>query len=170
MYDSDTRQTTPPADGAAPRPAVLTWLFFPAALLYHELLLRAFDSQSLFFDPALVLVVLFALSAGLFWSFLLHLFRRRGLATALSLTVITLWTVLLCVEYCCRSYFRSYFFLSFIAGMTDHVITGFGSAIPEVVLPRLPFILLSFLPLVLCIVLRCRIIQIHQWLIIDLSR
>ena len=158
MYDSDTRQTTPPADGTAPRPAVLAWLFFPAALLYHELLLRAFDSQSLFFDPALVLVVLFALSAGLFWSFLLHLFRRRGLAAALSLTVITLWTVLLCVEYCCRSYFRSYFFLSFIAGMTDHVITGFGSAIPEVVLPRLPFILLSFLPLVLCIVLRRRII------------
>ena len=58
MYDSDTRQTTPPADGAAPRPAVLTWLFFPAALLYHELLLRAFDSQSLFFAPAPVLVVL----------------------------------------------------------------------------------------------------------------
>ena len=39
----------------------LNWVFFPAALLYHELLLRAFDRQSTFFTGTLVLVVLFAI-------------------------------------------------------------------------------------------------------------
>lgn len=55
----------------------LNWVFFPAALLYHELLLRAFDRQSTFFTGTLVLVVLFALGAGLFWSLLINLFRHR---------------------------------------------------------------------------------------------
>ena len=39
----------------------LNWVFFPAALLYHELLLRAFDRQSTFFTGTLVLVVLFGI-------------------------------------------------------------------------------------------------------------
>ena len=141
----------------------LNWVFFPAALLYHELLLRAFDSQSDFFDPALVLVVLFALGAGLFWSLLINLLRNRTLATVVSIAVTVLWTVLVCVEYCCRSYFKSYFFLRFITGMTDHVVTGFGDTIiPDVVLPRLPFILLAMVPPVLCVLLRRRIVTEYR--------
>ena len=141
----------------------LNWVFFPAALLYHELLLRVFDSQSDFFDPALVLVVLFALGAGLFWSLLINLLRNRTLATVVSIAVTVLWTVLVCVEYCCRSYFKSYFFLRFITGMTDHVVTGFGDTIiPDVVLPRLPFILLAMVPPVLCVLLRRRIVTEYR--------
>ncbi len=160
MYDKNKSHTAPSRLDTSSLPrGPLNWVFFPAAMLYHELLLRAFDSQSVFFDPALLLVVLFALGAGLFWSLIINLLRNRTLACIISVTVIALWTVLLCVEYCCRSYFRSYFFLSFITGMTGNVVNGFGDTIlPDVVLPRLPFILLSLLPLALCILLRRRII------------
>ena len=137
----------------------LNWVFFPAALLYHELLLRAFDRQSTFFTGTLVLVVLFALGAGLFWSLLINLFRHRQAATITSIAATALWTVLVCVEYCCRSYFKSYFALSFIGNMASDVVGGFGDTVlPDVVLPRLPFILLAFVPLALCILLRRRIV------------
>ena len=137
----------------------LNWVFFPAALLYHELLLRAFDRQSTFFTGTLVLVVLFALGAGLFWSLLINLFRHRQAATIVSIAATALWTVLVCVEYCCRSYFKSYFALSFIGNMASDVVGGFGDTVlPDVVLPRLPFILLAFVPLALCILLRRRIV------------
>lgn len=102
----------------------LNWVFFPAALLYHELLLRAFDRQSTFFTGTLVLVVLFALGAGLFWSLLINLFRHRQAATIVSIAATALWTVLVCVEYCCRSYFKSYFALSFIGNLASDVVGG----------------------------------------------
>ena len=39
----------------------LSWVFFPLALLYHELLLRAFDPASVFFDGALLPIALAAI-------------------------------------------------------------------------------------------------------------
>ena len=164
MYERNKHHTAPSRLDTSSLPrGPLNWVFFPAALLYHELLLRAFDSQSDFFDPALVLVVLFALGAGLFWSLLINLLRNRTLATVVSIAVTVLWTVLVCVEYCCRSYFKSYFFLRFITGMTDHVVTGFGDTIiPDVVLPRLPFILLAMVPPALCVLLRRRIVTEYR--------
>ena len=146
-----------PLPGGRTHSVPLYWLFFPAALLYHELLLRAFDAQTVFFDGALALILLFAVGTGLFWSLIVNLLRRPRAAFIVSVTVTALWSVLVCVEYCCRSYFKSYFFLRFIGNMSENVVTGFGSAIPEVVLPRLPFILLAMLPVVGCVLLRRRI-------------
>ena len=146
-----------PLPGGRAHSVPLHWLFFPAAVLYHELLLRAFDAQSVFFDGALALILLFAVGTGLFWSLIVNLLRRPRAAFIVSVTVTALWSVLVCVEYCCRSYFKSYFFLRFISNMSENVVTGFGSAIPEVVLPRLPFILLAMLPVVGCVLLRRRI-------------
>ena len=73
MNERDRKKHTAPSrlDTCSLPRGPLNWVFFPAALLYHELLLRAFDRQSTFFTGTLVLVVLFALGAGLFWSFLL---------------------------------------------------------------------------------------------------
>ena len=93
------------------------------------------------------------LGAGLFWSLLINLFRHRQAATIASIAATALWTVLVCVEYCCRSYFKSYFALSFIGNMASDVVGGFGDTVlPDVVLPRLPFILLAFVPLLTLIV------------------
>lgn len=133
------------------------WIFLPLALLYHELLLRAMDAQTVFFSGTLVLVALFAAGTGLLLSFLVNLLRHRHLAWVLTVLLTAVWTVLLCVEYCCRDYFKSYFSVGFICSMTRHVVTGFGSTIPEVVLPRLAFILLAAVPLVLGLGLRRRI-------------
>ena len=158
MTEKENEHTAPSRlFGGGAHPAPLHWLFFPAAVLYHELLLRAFDAQSVFFDGALALILLFAVGTGLFWSLIVNLLRRPRAAFIVSVTVTALWSVLVCVEYCCRSYFKSYFFLRFIGNMSENVVTGFGSAIPEVVLPRLPFILLAMLPVVGCVLLRRRI-------------
>lgn len=158
MTEKENEHTAPSRlFGGGAHPAPLHWLSFPAAVLYHELLLRAFDAQSVFFDGALALILLFAVGTGLFWSLIVNLLRRPRAAFIVSVTVTALWSVLVCVEYCCRSYFKSYFFLRFIGNMSENVVTGFGSAIPEVVLPRLPFILLAMLPVVGCVLLRRRI-------------
>lgn len=140
----------------------LNWIFFPLALLYHELLLRAFDTQNAFFRGTLVMVVLFSIATGLLLSLLVNLLHNRRLAQVLTLVVTALWTLLLCVEYCCRSYFKSYFSVGFICTMTGNVVTGFGSTIPGIVAQRLPFIIPALLPLVLCILLRKRIATEHR--------
>ena len=140
----------------------LNWIFFPLALLYHELLLRAFDTQNAFFRGTLVMVVLFSIATGLLLSLLVNLLHNRKLAQVLTLAVTALWTLLLCVEYCCRSYFKSYFSVGFICTMTGNVVTGFGSTIPGIVAQRLPFIIPALLPLALCILLRKRIATEHR--------
>lgn len=140
----------------------LNWIFFPLALLYHELLLRAFDTQNAFFRGTLVMVVLFSIATGLLLSLLVNLLHNRRLAQVLMLVVTALWTLLLCVEYCCRSYFKSYFSVGFICTMTGNVVTGFSRTIPGIVAQRLPFIIAALLPLVLCILLRKRIVTEHR--------
>lgn len=140
----------------------LNWIFFPLALLYHELLLRAFDTQNSFFRGTLVMVVLFSIATGLLLSLLVNLLHNRRLAQVLMLVVTALWTLLLCVEYCCRSYFKSYFSVGFICTMSGNVVTGFGSTIPGIVAQRLPFIIAALLPLALCILLRKRIVTEHR--------
>ena len=140
----------------------LNWIFFPLALLYHELLLRAFDTQNAFFRGTLVMVVLFSIATGLLLSLLVNLLHNRRLAQVPTLVVTALWTLLLCVEYCCRSYFKSYFSVGFICTMTGNVVTGFGSTIPGIVAQRLPFIIAALLPLALCILLRKRIVTEHR--------
>ena len=160
----ETTQRTAPSrlDTSTMPRGPLNWIFFPLALLYHELLLRAFDTQNAFFRGTLVMVVLFSIATGLLLSLLVNLLHNRRLAQVLTLAVTALWTLLLCVEYCCRSYFKSYFSVGFICTMTGNVVTGFGSTIPGIVAQRLPFIIPALLPLALCILLRKRIATEHR--------
>ena len=137
----------------------LNWIFFPLALLYHELLLRAFDANISFFDGALLPVVLSALGGGLLLSLLTNLLPCRRLTRWASLAAILLWTVYVCVEYCCKSYFKTYFALTFMVTMTGHVVSGFASTMLDIILSRLPFLLLAMVPLALAVVLRRRIVQ-----------
>jgi phosphoglycerol transferase MdoB-like AlkP superfamily enzyme len=62
--------------------------------------------------------------------------------------------VLTCIEYCCKSYFKSYWGLSFITQMTGNVVGNFFSTMVEIILGRIVFILLSFVPLIALIVFR----------------
>ena len=85
MTEKENEHTAPSRlFGGGSHPAPLHRLFFPAAVLYHELLLRAFDAQSVFFDGALALILLFAVGTGLFWSLIVNLLRRPRAAFIVS--------------------------------------------------------------------------------------
>ena len=59
---------------------LLSALFFPAAVLYQELLLRLFDRDVDFFSVALLRIVLFSLAAGLGLFLILDLLPWRRAA------------------------------------------------------------------------------------------
>ena len=133
------------------------WLslgFFTAALVYHELLLRLFDNTISFFSVSLLYTVLFAAVLGTAVTLLLHLVRPDKLRAVLSYVACFAWTVLVCVEYCCKSYFKTYFGLSYMANMAGQVMSDFAATAVEVVFDRLPFIGLSLIPFICLIIFR----------------
>ena len=132
----------------------LSLCFFTVALLYHEVLLRLFDNTIPFFSISLLYTVLFALVLGAGVTLLLHFVRPDKLRAVLSYVVCFAWTVLLCVEYCCKSYFKSYFGLGYMANMAGQVMSDFAATAVEVVLARLPFIGLSLIPFICLIIFR----------------
>ena len=121
--------------------------FFPAAVLYHELLLLAFDQGSGFFTPALVRIFLFSLAAGLAIFLLLDVLPWRRAARGLGWALLSLGTVILCVARGCRSTFGVYYSLGFIGGMAGDVAGNFASSVWTAFVDLIPFLLLALLPL-----------------------
>ena len=156
MDENRTRLEQPQQDAPKKR-SLWPLFFFPMALLYHELLLHAFDRTILFWDTPLVYILLFSAAGGFLLSALVDILPRRA-AHIVTYTLCVFWTVLTCIEYCCKSYFKSYWGLSFITQMTGNVVGNFFSTMLEIIFGRIVFILLSFLPLVLLIILRRRLL------------
>ena len=146
-----------PQQDAPKKRSLWPLFFFPMALLYHELLLHAFDRTILFWDTPLVYILLFSAAGGFLLSALVDILPRRA-AHIVTYALCVFWTVLTCIEYCCKSYFKSYWGLSFITQMTGNVVGNFFSTMLEIIFGRIVFILLSFLPLVLLIILRRRLL------------
>lgn len=137
---------------------LLSILFFPLAILYHELLLRAFDGGSDFFTTALIRIFLFSMAAGLAIFLVLDLLPWRRAARIAATVLLALGTVVLCVERGCRSMFGLYYGLGFMGGMAGDVVGNFGSTVWSVILSIIPFILLALVPLVAFCLLRSAII------------
>lgn len=137
---------------------LLSILFFPLAILYHELLLRAFDGGSDFFTTALIRIFLFSMAAGLAIFLVLDLLPWRRAARIAATVPLALGTVVLCVERGCRSMFGLYYGLGFMGGMAGDVVGNFGSTVWSVILSIIPFILLALVPLVTFCLLRSAII------------
>ena len=156
MDENRTRLEQPQQDAPKKR-SLWPLFFFPMALLYHELLLHAFDRTILFWDTPLVYILLFSAAGGFLLSALVDILPRRA-AHIVTYALCVFWTVLTCIEYCCKSYFKSYWGLSFITQMTGNVVGNFFSTMVEIILGRIVFILLSFVPLVLLIILRRRLL------------
>ena len=156
MDENRTRLEQPQQDAPKKR-SLWPLFFFPIALLYHELLLHAFDRTILFWDTPLVYILLFSAAGGFLLSALVDILPRRA-AHIVTYALCVFWTVLTCIEYCCKSYFKSYWGLSFITQMTGNVVGNFFSTMLEIIFGRIVFILLSFLPLVLLIILRRRLL------------
>ena len=142
---------------AAPKRSLWPLFFLPMALIYHELLLHIFDRSIPFWDLSLVYILLFSAAAGLLLSALVDMLPRKA-AHVVTYVLCATWTVLTCIEYCCKSYFKTYFSLSFVAQMTGQVVGDFFTTMMEIIFTRLPFILLSFLPLAALIVFRRRLL------------
>lgn len=137
---------------------LLSILFFPLAILYHELLLRAFDGGNDFFTTALIRIFLFSMAAGLAIFLVLDLLPWRRAARIAATVLLALGTVVLCVERGCRSMFGLYYGLGFMGGMAGDVVGNFGSTVWSVILSIIPFILLALVPLVTFCLLRSAII------------
>ena len=142
---------------AAPKRSLWPLFFLPMALIYHELLLHIFDRSIPFWDLSLVYILLFSAAAGLLLSALVDMLPRKA-AHVVTYVLCAAWTVLMCIEYCCKSYFKTYFSLSFVTHMTGQVVGDFFTTMMEIIFTRLPFILLSFLPLAALIVFRRRLL------------
>ena len=142
---------------AAPKRSLWPLFFLPMALIYHELLLHIFDRSIPFWDLSLVYILLFSAAAGLLLSALVDMLPRKA-AHVVTYVLCATWTVLTCIEYCCKSYFKTYFSLSFVTQMTGQVVGDFFTTMMEIIFTRLPFILLSFLPLAALIVFRRRLL------------
>ncbi len=136
-------------------------VFFPLAMVYHELLLHAFHHTGSFLSWDLVPIVFFALAAGLLVTALLHVLPcKGGRVTGILLTA--LWTVYVGVSYCCKSYFKIYFSVSYMFSMVGSVTTGFGAEISQIIRESIPFLLLDLIPLVVLIIFRKRIIPCKE--------
>ena len=156
MDENRTRLEQPQQDAPKKR-SLWPLFFFPMALLYHELLLHAFDRTILFWDTPLVYILLFSAAGGFLLSALVGILPRKA-AHIVTYALCVFWPVLTCIEYCCKSYFKSYWGLSFITQMTGNVVGNFFSTMLEIIFGRIVFILLSFLPLVLLIIVRRRLL------------
>ena len=162
-YSSKARRAAPYRHtGRRSRPGgspLMSALFFPAAILYHELLLRAFDRSTPFFDLALLRILLFSLAAGLLLFLILDLLPWKPAARIAGGVMLGLGAVLFCVERGCRATFNLYYGLGFMGGMAGDVTGDFGSTVASVVLGLIPFILLSFVPLAVYVLLRNMVFQ-----------
>ena len=143
----------------SPGPSLLSILFFPAAVLYQELLLRLFDRDVAFFGMALLRVALFSLAAGLCLFLILDLLPWRRAARTAGGVMIGVWTVLLCVERGCRSMFGLYYGLTLMGSMAGDVVGDFGGMVLQVARGLIPFILLSLAPLAAYIPLRRAVVR-----------
>ena len=147
----DHENQIPQEKEAVPKRSLWPLFFLPMALLYHEMLLHIFDRTILFWDMPLVYILLFSAAIGFLLSALVDLLPRKA-AHVITYALCIFWTVLTCIEYCCKSYFKTYWGLGFVMQMTGNVVGNFFTTMMEIIVSRLPFILLSFVPLAALII------------------
>ena len=129
---------------------LLPLLFFPTASLYLEVLVAVFDPKNDLTFSSFFFFLLFSTAAGLAFALLANsLPLKAGRITAIA--VNALFTVLAVVQYCCKGFFTTYFPLAFMLQMSSNVAGDFGGDAVNIVISRIPFLLLALVPLVLLI-------------------
>ena len=148
-HENHTRLEQAPQE--PPKRSLWPLFFLPLALIYHELLMHIFDRSVVFLEMPLVYILLFSAAMGLLLSVLVDLLPRKA-AHIVTYALCVGWTVLTCIEYCCKSYFKTYWGLGFVMQMTGNVVGNFFTTMLEIIVSRLPFILLAFVPLAALII------------------
>lgn len=137
----------------------LNILFFPLSVFYGEFLLFAFNSNNRLFSMPLLRIFLFSLSLGFFLYLMLDLIPNKKLSRGIAITLMSFGTVYTCIEYCCKDFFKTYFSFTYMKEMAVGVVGGFLNNVISCIISGLPFILLSFVPLGLFILLRKDILK-----------
>lgn len=148
-HENHTRLEQAPQE--PPKRSLWPLFFLPLALIYHELLMHIFDRSVAFLEIPLVYILLFSAAMGLLLSVLVDLLPRKA-AHIVTYALCVGWTVLTCIEYCCKSYFKTYWGLGFVMQMTGNVVGNFFTTMMEIIVSRLLFILLAFVPLAALII------------------
>ena len=148
-HENHTRLEQAPQE--PPKRSPWPLFFLPLALIYHELLMHIFDRSVAFLEMPLVYILLFSAAMGLLLSVLVDLLPRKA-AHIVTYALCVGWTVLTCIEYCCKSYFKTYWGLGFVMQMTGNVVGNFFTTMMEIIVSRLLFILLAFVPLAALII------------------
>lgn len=148
-HENHTRLEQAPQE--PPKRSLWPLFFLPLALIYHELLMHIFDRSVVFLEMPLVYILLFSTAMGLLLSVLVDLLPRKA-AHIVTYALCVGWTVLTCIEYCCKSYFKTYWGLGFVMQMTGNVVGNFFTTMMEIIVSRLLFILLAFVPLAALII------------------
>ena len=107
-------------------------VFYPAAIIYFELLLKALDNYNVITYTSVAITVLFSIAAGLILAFVFTLIRPVILSRILSaLTLILIWVVF-CVEHDCLQFYKMYYGITYAVSMTGQVMGDFSSVVWEV--------------------------------------
>lgn len=134
---------------------LFSMLFFPCAILYHELLLRAYDADSSFFAwGALCRILFFSVAAGLLVFLLLDLIPNKKISRWIGGILSFAFIVVLCVERGMKGSFGMYYGVMAAAGNAGDAVGNFADNTVTIVVGLIPFILLSLVPFVLFLILR----------------
>ncbi len=138
---------------------LLSALFFPCALLYHELLLRAFDRDVRFFSAGLLPTLLFSLSTGFLVFAALDLIPAKRFSRAAGGVLMFLTIVVLCAERGIKGFFSMYYGVLAAMSTAGDAVTNFAEDTKLVILNLIPFILLALVPFVLYILFRKTVLR-----------
>ena len=136
----------------------LNILFFPLSTFFGEFLLFVFNGNK-FFSMPLLRIFLFSCVLGIALHLIFDAIPNRKLSRGLAVTAMSFGTVYTCIEYCCKEFFKTYFSFTYMKEMAGGVVGGFFSNVISCIISGLPFIILAFIPLVLFIIFRKKIIR-----------
>ncbi len=135
------------------RKAYAGFLFFPLSILFSEFLTRIALGQTSVFDRTSLYLLFFSLGFGFLIWLVLSLLPRKA-ARVTGCVILALLAVLFSADFCCKIYYTTFFGLSFMLSMVTSIATGFAGEAVGVILKNSWYIVLSFVPFVLFLLLR----------------
>ena len=133
---------------------LLPALFLPLVLFYEELILQLFAADMPSMGYHVLYLAAFSLSGGgLLW-LLISLCSSHKARSVLSYIAVFLMAFMTCVEFCCRSFFKTFFEVGYMLHMAGDVTSQFSQQTGVIIMDSLPFIAAALLPLLLLAIFR----------------
>ncbi len=133
-------------------------LFFPLTIVYEELLLRFGAVDGMGFDYHFLYPVVFAIAFGALLYALIGLIRPRSGRTAAMGILTFLLIVVICAEYCVKSYFQIFYEVTYMLTMSGDVTGDFSAEIRQTIFSAIPFIVAALNPLLLLVLFRDKLV------------